>query len=196
MTIPIMEAISNFFTYPLFYMYVHTYLILLINSTKFFVSCLCLFVFLSHPNPVSFLRFISSSREYAFLRHISCSRNFLPQKKPLYTGYKGFPFVLCKLSLQIDKFFQQSIGNRNDSGVCLETSLCCDHFCKFRRKIYVTHFQNTGRHVTSIPMPSNCPEFKVAEYRLSPSFCRPDGFAKLATAICPSSFVIPLSYAA
>ena len=41
--------------------------------------------------------------------------------------------------------------------------------------------------VMSSPIPSNSPEFAVAEYKLSPCLERPEAFAKFATAICPNS---------
>ena len=35
------------------------------------------------------------------------------------------------LSFQIDEFLKHRIGSRNDSGVCLETTLCRNHIRKF-----------------------------------------------------------------
>ena len=70
--------------------------------------------------------------------------------------YLLFISILCyittapSLSLQVGKFFQKSIGNGNDTAVCLETSLRGNHFREFLGKVHVTHFELSGRHFIAV----------------------------------------------
>ena len=59
-------------------------------------------------------------------------------------------YVVIKLSFQVDKFLEKCIGNGNDTAVCLETTLCGDHFGEFCRKVNITHFEYAGCHVTAV----------------------------------------------
>ena len=148
----------------------------LYDFTKFFISCLLSFTIIFLP--VVRLMTVSGVSSTISIRlgliSTFCPFNFVISiilfpiintkecRKPslyfLHSRHYVSVFLSCfcyitaslPLSLQVGKLFQKSIGNGNDTAVCLETSLRGNHFRKFLGKIYITHFELSGRHGVAI----------------------------------------------
>ena len=53
--------------------------------------------------------------------------------------YALWETLISDLAFQIHKFFQHGIRCRNNSRICLETTLCRNHIYKFIGKVYIGH---------------------------------------------------------
>lgn len=146
----------------------------LYDFTKFFISCLLSFTIIFLPvvrlmtvsgvsSTISIrLGLISTFCPFNFVISIilfpivntkECRKPLLPAFPPLCICFLSCVCYITAdlpLSLQVGKLFQKSIGNGNDTAVCLETSLRGNHFRKFLGKIYITHFELSGRHFIAV----------------------------------------------
>lgn len=124
-TTPMSVAISKT-NYP-FYIYIKTLCTILLKNVAF-VQC---FIGTKYRNSIK-----NHGGSKIFRERKENTRN-LKQ----ITGVHNVEMIIL-LSLKVCQFFKHRVGNCNNTAVCLESSLSCDHICKLCRKVNVTHFEN------------------------------------------------------